>query len=52
VSPALEFWHDAAVVENFKAGQDLAKAILDEAGYTLEGDRLHYPGDQKEEYAQ
>jgi peptide/nickel transport system substrate-binding protein len=40
------------VVEDFKAGQDLAKAILDEAGYTLEGDRLHYPDDQKEEYAQ
>lgn len=52
VSPALEFWHDASVVENFEAGHEVAKTILEEAGYTLDGDRLHYPGDKKEELAQ
>lgn len=51
VSPALGFWHDASVVENFESGLDRAKQILAEAGYTLEGDRLHYPGDQKEALA-
>ncbi|MBL4768407.1 MAG: twin-arginine translocation pathway signal protein [Rhodobacteraceae bacterium] len=51
VSPALEFWHDASVVDNFETGSELAASILEEAGYTVEGDRLHYPGDMKEMYA-
>jgi peptide/nickel transport system substrate-binding protein len=48
VSPALEFWYDKAVVDNFKTGGDLAASILKEAGYKVEGGRLHYPGDIKE----
>lgn len=52
VSPALGFWHDASVVKSFETGLDKAKQILAEAGYTLEGDRLHYPGDQKETLAE
>lgn len=43
VSPALEFWHDKAVVDNFKAGADVAKSMLDEAGYTMVDGRLVYP---------
>lgn len=52
VSPALGFWHNAAVVEGFEAGHDVAVKILEDAGYTLEGGRLHYPGDQKETLAE
>lgn len=48
VSPALEFWHDKAVVDSFKAGQAVAAKVLKDAGYTLEGGKLHYPGDIKE----
>ncbi|SFE59474.1 peptide/nickel transport system substrate-binding protein [Sulfitobacter brevis] len=48
VSPALEFWHDKAVVENFKAGPDIAKSMLDEAGYTIVDGRLAYPEGVKE----
>lgn len=49
VSPALEFWHNAKVVNEMTTGQDVAKKILEDAGYMLEGGKLHYPGDQKEE---
>ncbi|MNL70563.1 Glutathione-binding protein GsiB precursor [compost metagenome] len=52
VSPALEFWHDKAVVDGFKAGQAVATKALADAGYTLEGGKLHYPGDIKEALAQ
>lgn len=52
VSPALGFWHNEAVVEGFEAGHDVAVKILEDAGYTLEGGRLHYPGDQKETLAE
>ncbi|WP_309084898.1 ABC transporter substrate-binding protein [Chelativorans sp.] len=52
VSPALSFWHNEAVVKNFETGGEVAAKILEEAGYTLDGDRLHYPGDQKETLAQ
>lgn len=52
VSPALEFWHDKSVMDNLQTGGEVAAKILEEAGYTLEGDRLHYPGDQKETIAQ
>jgi peptide/nickel transport system substrate-binding protein len=48
VSPALEFWHDKSVVDGFKASTDRAKKILQDAGYTLQGGKLHYPGDTKE----
>jgi peptide/nickel transport system substrate-binding protein len=51
VSPALGFWHDASVVSEMTTGQDVAMKLLEEAGYTLEGGKLHYPGDQKEELA-
>lgn len=43
VSPALEFWHANAVVEDFEAGSDVAKSILEEAGYGGVGDNLTYP---------
>lgn len=52
VSPALGFWHDNTVVDGFEAGLERAKQILSDAGYTLEDGRLHYPGDQKEQYAE
>ncbi|MBO6539534.1 MAG: twin-arginine translocation pathway signal protein [Rhizobiaceae bacterium] len=52
VSPALGFWHDASVVEDLTTGADLAKKILEDAGYTLEDGKLHYPGDGKEELAE
>ena len=51
VSPALGFWHDDAVVNGMTTGQDVAKKILEEAGYTLDGGKLHYPGDTKETLA-
>lgn len=51
VSPALAFWHDEAVVKDFKSGADVAAEILKAAGYTLEGGKLHYPGDIKETLA-
>lgn len=51
VSPALAFWHDPSVVAGLETGQEVAKKILEEAGYTLDGDRLHYPGDKKEQLA-
>ncbi|MGI6854538.1 ABC transporter substrate-binding protein [Mesorhizobium sp. 1B3] len=52
VSPALEFWYDKSVMDNFQTGGEVAAKILEDAGYTLEGDVLHYPGDQKETIAQ
>lgn len=52
VSPALEFWYDKSVMDNFQTGGEVAAKILEDAGYTLEGGRLHYPGDQKETIAQ
>lgn len=51
VSPALEFWHAKDVVDNFKAGSDVAKAMLEEAGYTIDGDSLAYPDGVKETLA-
>lgn len=51
VSPALEFWHAKNVVDNFKAGSDVAKAMLEEAGYTMDGDSLAYPDGVKETLA-
>lgn len=51
VSPALEFWHDKSVVDGFKTGQAVAAKTLKDAGYTLEGGKLRYPGDIKETVA-
>lgn len=51
VSPALEYWHAADVVSNFKAGTDVAKEILEEAGYGGIGEALTYPEGVKETLA-
>jgi len=51
VSPALEYWHDKSVVDGFKTGQAVAAKTLEDAGYTLEGGKLHYPGETKETLA-
>jgi peptide/nickel transport system substrate-binding protein len=51
ISPALAFWYDPAVMEGFETGTDVAVRMLEEAGYTVEGGRLHYPGDKTEELA-
>ena len=37
---------------NEQTGGEVAAKILEDAGYTLEDGRLHYPGDQKETLAQ
>jgi len=42
VSPALPFWYDEGT-EALPQGGDLARRMLEEAGYTLVGGRLHYP---------
>ncbi len=47
ISPALPFWHNAAIVE-FETGTDLAKRILDDAGYEVIDGKLHYPNGVKE----
>jgi peptide/nickel transport system substrate-binding protein len=52
ISPALEFWYDKSVMDGFQTGGELAAKILEDAGYTLEDGRLHYPGDRKETIAQ
>ena len=43
VSPALSFWHDTSVVDEFQAGRELAAKTLEDAGYTLQDKRLAYP---------
>lgn len=43
VSPALPFWHDESVMD-LETGLDVSKAILEEAGYTVDGSgALRYP---------
>lgn len=42
VSPALAFWHNEETGQ-METGVDKAKAMLAEAGYTLEGGKLNYP---------
>jgi peptide/nickel transport system substrate-binding protein len=39
-------------VGDFPAGLDKAKAILEDAGYSVEGGRLHYPDGTKETLGQ
>ncbi len=51
ISPALGFWHNADV-NNFQTGTDLAKSILEEAGYEVQGGALHYPDGVKETLAE
>ena len=51
ISPALGFWHNADV-NNFQTGTDLAKSILEEAGYEVKGGALHYPDGVKETLAE
>ena len=50
VSTALPYWHDKAT-DNMETGVDLAKQMLEEAGYTLDGGQLHYPDGQTDPYA-
>lgn len=50
VSPALSFWHKAGIDEELPTGMDLAKSILDEAGYVVEDGKLHYPAGQTEQF--
>lgn len=42
VSPALKFWHDAAV-DDPATGVPLARDILEKAGYRVVAGKLHYP---------
>lgn len=50
VSPALSFWHKAGIQEELPTGMDLAKSILDEAGYVVEDGKLHYPEGKTEQF--
>ncbi|MEM9549823.1 MAG: ABC transporter substrate-binding protein [Pseudomonadota bacterium] len=52
VSPALSFWHKDGIAEGLETGMDLAKSILDEAGYVVESGRLHYPSGVTEPFAE
>jgi peptide/nickel transport system substrate-binding protein len=47
ISPVIAFWHDPAV-DHLDTGLDTAQQILKDAGYTVDGDRLHYPDGTKE----
>ena len=47
VSPAIEFWH-AKDVKAPPTGIDVAKSILEKAGYKIEGGKLRYPAGKKE----
>jgi peptide/nickel transport system substrate-binding protein len=47
VSPAIEFWHSKDV-KPAPTGLDVAKSILDKAGYKVEGGKLRYPAGKKE----
>jgi peptide/nickel transport system substrate-binding protein len=42
VSPALAFWHNEAT-DGMPTGIDVAKGILEQAGYRLIDGKLHYP---------
>jgi peptide/nickel transport system substrate-binding protein len=47
VSPALEYWH-AKEVNELKTGLQLARELLQKSGYSVVGNRLHYPTGVKE----
>ncbi len=51
ISPALGFWHNPDV-DQFETGTDLAKSILEGAGYEVIGGELHYPDGVKETLAE
>lgn len=51
VSPALAFWHKAGIAEELATGMDLAKSILQEAGYEVKGGKLNYPEGSSEQFA-
>ena len=51
VSPALSFWHKDGIAEELETGIDVAKSILDDAGYVVEDGALHYPAGQVEQFA-
>ena len=42
ISPVLTFW-SAPGLKSENEGLEAAKKILEDAGYTIEGGRLHYP---------
>lgn len=50
VSPALSFWHKDGIAAELKTGIDIAKTILDEGGYVVEGGTLHYPAGETEQF--
>jgi peptide/nickel transport system substrate-binding protein len=47
VSPAIDFWHSTDVKAP-ATGIAIAKAMLEKAGYKVEGGRLRYPDGKKE----
>ena len=49
VSPALPFWYDAAT-EELPQGIDIARTMLEEAGYTIVDGRLNYPAGVTDQY--
>jgi peptide/nickel transport system substrate-binding protein len=51
VSPALSYWHKAGIENELPTGMDLAKSILEEAGYVVEEGKLHYPAGKIEPFA-
>lgn len=52
VSPALSFWHKAGIETELPTGMDLAKSILEDAGYVLEDGKLHYPVGMTEKFGE
>ncbi len=52
VSPALGFWHNPAIVAEMATGTEAATAMLEEAGYVVEGAALHYPEGTSETLAE
>lgn len=50
IAPVLTFWHDPAV-DKMETGIDVAKKILEDAGYSIIDGKLHYP-DGKTDTAQ
>lgn len=50
IAPVLTFWHDPAV-DQMATGIDVAKKILEDAGYAIVDGKLHYP-DGKTDTAQ
>lgn len=49
VSPALPFWFDPATQE-IPSGIEVAKKMLEDAGYTIVDGKLHYPAGQSEQF--